>query len=117
MTDMYLKMNASELLVHYSYLTQAMIRHTIDIEVTRRQEHWMYKNRKARAESEKELATKEPAKKKRGKLNAANALKIYKSRLSHVELARRYGVHYVTISDVKHGRSWNSVTGHPKAPK
>lgn len=112
MTDMYLKMNASELLVHYSYLTQAMVRHTLDLETTSRQAYWLNTLRKARAESEKELSTKELEKKKRGKLNAAKALKIYKSRLSHVELARRYGVHYVTISDVKHGRSWTHVTGH-----
>jgi hypothetical protein len=110
MTDMYLKMNASELIIHYSYLTQAMIRHTLDIETTKRQEHWMHQFRKAKKEAEKKEEA--PAKKKRGKLNAAKALKIYKSRLSHVELARRYGVHYVTISDVKHGRSWTHVTGH-----
>lgn len=108
MTDMYLKMSASELIIHYSYLTQAMIRHTLDIETTKRQADWLNKYRAKYAEKKEEA----PTKKKRGKLNAAKALKIYKSRLSHVELARRYGVHYVTIGDIKHGRSWTRVTGH-----
>lgn len=109
MTDMYSKMTATELVIHYSYLTQAMVRHTIDIESTKHREHWMYRSRKAAAE--KELAEQKP-KKKRGKLNAAKVLKIYKSRLPQAELARRYGVHHVTIADVKHGRSWRHVTGH-----
>jgi len=110
MTDMYLKMSASELIIHYSYLTQAMIRHTLDIETTKRQEHWMHQFRRAKKEAENKQA--EPAKKKRGKLNAAKALKIYKSRLPHTELARRYGVHHVTVGDIKNGRSWTRVTGH-----
>jgi len=109
MTDMYLKMTATELVMHYSYLTQAMVRHTIDIETSRRASHWMYKQRQEKANEEK------PAqKRKRGKLNATKALIIYKSRLPHVELARRYGVHHVTISDIKSGRSWRKVTGHGK---
>jgi hypothetical protein len=109
MTDMYLKMTATELVMHYSYLTQAMVRHTIDIETSRRASHWMYKQRQEKAKEEKE---KPAQKRKRGKLTATKALIIYKSRLPHTELARRYGVHHVTIGDIKHGRSWKHVTGH-----
>ena len=92
--DIYKYMSATDLLRHYAYLARAMIHHAIETE-------------------------EPPRKDDRGKhkLTAAQALKIYKSRLPHVELARRYDIHYVTVSDIKHGRSWNKVTGHPKYKK
>ena len=119
MTDMYLKMNASDLIRHYAYLTQAMVHHATAVERL----HWSYAKAKEDLQKTRveKPVVKETAyrgvptiKKTRGRLNAAKALKIYKSRLSHVELARRYGVHHVTISDIKHGRTWANVTGHMK---
>jgi hypothetical protein len=107
MTDMYLKMGATDLIRHYAYLTQAMVHHAASSERLQ----WSYQKAKEDLQKAKEPAV---VKKTRGKLNAAKALKIYKSRLPHVELARRYDVHHVTISDIKHGRSWTKVTGHGK---
>lgn len=121
MTDMYLKMGAGDLIRHYAYLTQAMVHHAISVDKVR----WSYqqaaedlKNQKAKTKDFRGVpAVEQKPRKARGQLNAAKALKIYKSRLPTAELARRYSVHRVTISDIKSGRSWNAVTGHPKEAK
>ena len=119
MTDMYLRMNAQDLIRHYAYLTQAMVHHATAVERLQ----WSYQKAKEDLQkSELKMPKTKVAsyvgvpkiKKPRGKLNAAKALKIYKSRLPHVELAKRYGIHHVTVSDIKHGRSWTKVTGHTK---
>jgi len=96
-TDMYSKMTSGELIYHFAYLVRAMASHAIDLEATRQaeQSHGYHHT-------------------PRGKLNADKALKIYKSRLPHVELARRFKVHYSTISNIKHGVTWTKVTGHRK---
>lgn len=106
MTDMYLKMNATDLIRHYAYLTQAMVHHATAVERLQ----WSY------AKAKEELQNSQKTKKHRGRLNADKAVKIYRSRLPHVELARKYDVHYSTISNVKHGVTWSKVTGHRKQP-
>lgn len=116
MTDMYLKMGAGDLIRHYAYLTQAMVHHAISVDKVR----WSYQQAAEDLKNQKPRdvpAVKQKPRKARGQLNAAKALKIYKSRLPSSELARRYNVHRVTISDIKSGRSWNAVTGHPKEAK
>lgn len=96
MTDMYLKMSTEGLVYHYAYLTQAMINRAVSVQ--------------------RRISFPDPdiKRKPRGKLNAEGALKIYKSRLPHVELARRFNVHHTTISNIKNGVTWSNVTGHKK---
>lgn len=50
---------------------------------------------------------------KRINMTAKEAKKIFGSKLSYSELARTYRVSEKTISDIKIGYSWNSVTGLP----
>lgn len=45
------------------------------------------------------------------KLNAAKVMEIFNSKIEQKQLAEIYGVSEMTVSDIKTGRCWSSVTG------
>lgn len=48
------------------------------------------------------------------KLKPDEVLKIYRSFISQTELAEQYGVSTASISNIKKGYTWRSLTGHPR---
>jgi hypothetical protein len=54
--------------------------------------------------------------KKGYKLFANEAVEIYHAGGSYTKIADYYGVHPVTVAEIKTGRTWWKVTGHPKHP-
>lgn len=50
--------------------------------------------------------------KKGYKLYAEEALAIYKSKEPIRIIAKKYGVHPVTVNEIKNGRTWSILTGH-----
>lgn len=53
----------------------------------------------------------------KAKLTEAQVKEILVSNLSNSEISRQIGVHNATISAIRNGRSWRSVTGLPLHPK
>jgi DNA invertase Pin-like site-specific DNA recombinase len=50
--------------------------------------------------------------KRRTRITAKQALRIYRDPRTHEEVARAYGISRPTVSNIKAGKSWAHVTGH-----